>query len=323
VSTATAYQVSGLAKTYRGSRQPANVDIDLQVPSGEIFGLLGPNGAGKTTLVRQLVGLLRPDVGTIELLGHDLVADPGKAARLVGYLGQDEPALAELPVRRAVETTARLRGVPRRAAAGVATDLIDELGLGPIAEAPLVRLSGGQRRLACVASALAANRPVLILDEPTTGLDPVARRAVWAALRRRRAESGSTVVLVTHNVLEAETVLDRVAVLDRGRVIACDTPGRLKSSVDDAVRLVLVWRSEPPLDDTLVSELAAEADRDGRRWVVRLPRERVPALVEQLTRAALFELLDDFTVATVSLEDVYVALGGASADFESAEVVAE
>jgi ABC-2 type transport system ATP-binding protein len=318
-----AYQVSGLAKTYRGSRSPANVDIDLQVPTGEIFGLLGPNGAGKSTLVRQLVGLLRPDAGTINLLGHDLISDPGKAARLVGYLGQDEPALAELPVRRAVETTARLRGVSRKAAAGLATELIDELGLARLADAPLVRLSGGQRRLACVASALAADRPVLILDEPTTGLDPVARRAVWAALRRRRAESGSTVVLVTHNVLEAETVLDRVAVLDQGRVIACDTPGRLKSEVDDAVRLVLVWRSDPPLDDTLVSELAAAADRDGRRWVVRMPRARVSAMVEELTRAALFELLDDFTVATASLEDVYVALGGAGADFESTEAGGE
>jgi ABC-2 type transport system ATP-binding protein len=163
---------------------------------------------------------------------------------------------------------------------------------------------------------------VLILDEPTTGLDPVARRAVWAALRRRRAESGTTVVLVTHNVLEAETVLDRVAVLDGGRLIACDTPGRLKASVDTSVRLVLVWRSDPPLDDTVVADLAKVADRDGRRWVVRLQRDEVPAIVERLTRGPLFERLDDFTVATPSLEDVYVALGGAAVDFDGAEAAA-
>src|SRR5438552_2563481 len=121
-------------------------------------------------------------------------------------------------------------GRRRRDAARHAGAILDELDLQPLAARPLTKLSGGQRRLACVAAVLAADRPVLLLDEPTTGLDPVARRAVWAAIDRRRAERGTTVVLVTHNVLEAETVLDRVAILDRGRVIACDTPGRLKAA---------------------------------------------------------------------------------------------
>jgi ABC-2 type transport system ATP-binding protein len=316
VTPAPAYLIRGVSKSYRSGLAPANRDIDLEIPAGEIFGLLGPNGAGKTTLVRQLAGLVAPDRGTITLLGRDLSTDRRIAARLVGYLGQDEPALAELAVHRAVETTARLRGATRRAATVMASGLIEELGLTAVADRPLVRLSGGQRRLACVASALAAERPVLILDEPTTGLDPTARRSVWAALRRRRAEHGTTVVLVTHNVLEAEAVLDRVAVLDRGRVIGCDTPGRLKAAVDDSVRVVLVWHQEPPVDDSTVELLAHRAVIDGRRWNVRLGRDQAREVLDRLTRGPLFDALDDFTVATPSLEDVYLSLGGTRSDME-------
>jgi ABC-2 type transport system ATP-binding protein len=300
----TAYEVRGLEKSYRGAAEPANRGIDLSIPAGEVFGLLGPNGAGKTTLVRQF--------------GYDLVADHSIAARLVAYLAQDEPALAELAVRRAVETTARLRGVRRADAGRQAVGLIDELGLGPVADTPLVRLSGGQRRLACVASVLAAERQVLILDEPTTGLDPVARRAVWSALRRRRDERGTTIVLVTHNVIEAETALDRVAVLDRGRVIACDTPGRLKAAVDDSVRVDLVWRRDPPLEDSTVELLARTATIDGRRWSARLERDQAREVLDRLTRGVVFEALEDFTVATPSLEDVYLSLGGTNDDLERA-----
>jgi ABC-2 type transport system ATP-binding protein len=310
-----------VVKTYRGPagvRVVANAGIDLDVPRGEVFGLLGPNGAGKTTLVRQLVGLARPDSGRIALLGRDLTADPSWAARCVAYLGQDEPALAELPVRVAVETTARLRGMTRRQAVEATSTVLEELALGPVRDRPLVRLSGGQRRLACVAAALAAERPVLVLDEPTTGLDPVARRAVWAALSRRRAELGSTVVLVTHNVLEAESVLDRVAILDRGAVIACDTPGRLKAAVSADVRLDLVWRHDPPLHDPALAALADRTVVDGRRWSVRLPQSEARELLDRLMAGPLLHDIDDFTLATASLEDVYLALGGRDDDLERA-----
>ncbi|HVX69267.1 MAG TPA: ABC transporter ATP-binding protein [Mycobacteriales bacterium] len=316
MGTRAAYRVRGLSKTYRGTSSPANADVNLDIPSGEIFGVLGPNGAGKTTLVRQLVGLVRPDAGDITLLGHDVVADRRVASRLVAYLAQEEPALAELDVRRAIETTGRLRGLSRRDAGAAAGGLLEELGLGGLADRPLTRLSGGQRRLACVASALVADRAVLILDEPTTGLDPVARHAVWSAIGRRRAETGTTVVLVTHNVLEAETVLDRVAVIDRGRVIACDTPGRLKAAVDDSVRVVLVWHREPPYDDSMVESLARSAVIDGRRWSVRLERKRVREVLDRLTQAPLFDALEDYTVSTPTLEDVYLSLGGMQPDME-------
>lgn len=313
-----AVRIDGLTRSYRGRRGVPDVlatdDVSLVVEQGEVFGLLGPNGAGKTTLVRQLVGVLAPDAGRVTLLGHDV----RHAGRLVAWLAQEEPALVELPVQLAVETTGRLRGLGRRAARAAATDLLDELDLAELAGRAMTTLSGGQRRLAQVATALVGDRPLLVLDEPTTGLDPAARRAVWAALRRRQSASGTTVVLVTHNVLEAEAVLDRVAVLDRGRVIACDTPGGLKALVSDEVRLDLVWRTDPPCDEPAVAALRARAEVTGRRWHVRLPAADAREALGRLTSGPALAALDDFTLATPTLEDVYLALGGRDSDLERA-----
>ncbi len=309
-----------LVKTYPAARarrgRPgtpqvrASDGVTFDVGRGEIFGLLGPNGAGKSTVVRQLTGLLRPDAGDVEVLGHDIVRHPERAARLLAYLGQESTALDELTVALAIETTARLRGLDVTRARRERDALLAELALEPLAGWPLAKLSGGQRRLACVAAALAADRPLLVLDEPTTGMDPVARRAVWAAVDRRREEQGSTVVLVTHNVIEAETVLDRVAVIDAGRVIACDTPGGLKAMVGDDVRLELVWRDQAPLDVSEVAALGRHAAVAGRRWTLRLPPDAAREAVAAVTGGAAFAALDDFTLATPSLEDVYLALGG-------------
>ncbi|MEU9299488.1 ABC transporter ATP-binding protein [Streptomyces sp. NPDC048269] len=312
--------VRDLVKTYpavRGRRGApalpetrASDGVSLDVRRGEVFGLLGPNGAGKSTLVRQLTGLMRPDAGTVTLLGHDLVRHPGRAARLLAYLGQESTALDELTVSLAAETTGRLRGLDARAARAARDDVLEELGLTAIAGRPLKKLSGGQRRLACFAAALVGERPVLVLDEPTTGMDPVARRAVWSAVDRRRERHGATVLLVTHNVIEAETVLDRVAVIDQGKVIACDTPAGLKARVSGAVRLELVWRSAPPLEVAEVAALAPLAAEAGRHWVLRLPAEEARAAVAAVTGGPAFAALDDFTLTTPSLEDVYLALGG-------------
>jgi ABC-2 type transport system ATP-binding protein len=300
--------VRGLTKHHGEIR--ANDGVDLEIRQGEIFGLLGPNGAGKSTLVRQLTGLLRPDAGSVEILGHDIVRHPERAARLLGYLGQESTALDELTVALAAETTGRLRGLSRTAARARSAEVLTELGLEPLAHRPLAKLSGGQRRLACFAAALVGERPLLVLDEPTTGMDPVARRAVWSAVDRRRAEHGTTVLLVTHNVIEAETVLDRVAVLDEGRVIACDTPGGLKALVAGDVRLDLVWRTEPPLQVAAVAGLAGRAERTGRRWTVRTSPEEARELVAAVTTGPAFAALDDFTLTTASLEDAYLRLGG-------------
>ncbi|WP_158677327.1 MFS transporter, partial [Streptomyces sp. Mg1] len=188
--------VRDLVKTYpavRGRRgAPAMPEtratdgISLDVRRGEIFGLLGPNGAGKSTLVRQLTGLLRPDTGSVTLLGHDLVGHPERASRLLAYLGQESTALDELTVALAAETTGRLRGLGARQARAARDAVLEELGLTEIAGRPLKKLSGGQRRLACFAAALVGERPVLVLDEPTTGMDPVAVETVLALFAHDR-----------------------------------------------------------------------------------------------------------------------------------------
>ncbi|MGW4566415.1 ABC transporter ATP-binding protein [Streptomyces sp. NPDC004561] len=315
-------RVRGLSKTYpavkgrRGAPGAPEVratdGVELDVRRGEVFGLLGPNGAGKSTLVRQLTGLQRPDAGSVEILGHDIVRHPERAARILAYLGQESSALDELTVSLAAETTGRLRGLDVRRARAERDAVLEELGLTPIAARALKKLSGGQRRLACLAAALVGERPLLVLDEPTTGMDPVARRAVWAAVDRRRAERGTTVLLVTHNVIEAETVLDRVAVLDQGRVIACDTPAGLKEQVAGEVRVELVWRERAPLEVPEVAVLRERAVESGRRWTLQLAPEEARAAVATVTGGAAFAALDDFTLATPSLEDVYLALGGAA-----------
>ncbi|WP_055526697.1 ABC transporter ATP-binding protein [Streptomyces graminilatus] len=312
--------VRDLTKTYRAVRGrrgapgtpevQATDAVDLDVRRGEIFGLLGPNGAGKSTLVRQITGLMRPDRGGVEIMGHDIVRHPERAARILAYLGQESSALDELTVSLAVETTARLRGLEVKQARAERDAVLEELGLTALAARPIRKLSGGQRRLACFATALVGERPLLVLDEPTTGMDPVARRAVWSAVDRRRAERGTTVLLVTHNVIEAETVLDRVAVLDRGRVIACDTPAGLKARVAGEVRVDLVWREAAPLHVPEVAALRDRAVESGRRWTLRLAPEEARAAVATVTGGAAFTALDDFTLATPSLEDVYLALGG-------------
>ncbi|MEB8340369.1 ABC transporter ATP-binding protein [Streptomyces endophyticus] len=312
--------VRGLRKTYPASRGRRGVpatpelratdDVRLDIRRGEIFGLLGPNGAGKSTLVRQLTGLMRPDAGSVEILGHDIVRHPERASRILAYLGQESTALDELTVALAAETTGRLRGLSLKDARAARDDVLDELGLTPLAARPIKKLSGGQRRLACFASALVGERPLLVLDEPTTGMDPVARRAVWGAVDRRRAEQGATVLLVTHNVIEAETVLDRVAVLDQGRVIACDTPAGLKQRVAGEVRVELVWREKAPMELDEVARLRAYAVESGRRWSLRLEPDAARSAVAAVTGGPAFDFLDDFTLATPSLEDVYLALGG-------------
>jgi ABC-2 type transport system ATP-binding protein len=323
-SATPCFAVRGLVRSYPGrtgkNARPAVVasdNIDLDIAPGLVFGLLGPNGAGKTSLVRQLIGLLTPDTGSVTLFGRPVTGRPDLVSRQVAYLAQTEPALDELSVRVAVDTTGRLRGLDKRAARKATDDLVDELAMGTIVDRPLAKLSGGQRRLAGVATALIGDRPVLVLDEPTTGLDPLARRAVWDALHRRK-ETGTTVVLVTHNVLEAETVLDRVAVLDQGRIIADGTPGRLKALVSDEVRLDLVWRQAPPMDDPTVAMLAEHATMTGNRWTTRMAASDAREALGRLTGGPAFQALDDFSLATPSLEDVYLTLGGAARDLERA-----
>lgn len=300
-----AYGIDGLTKTY-DKTVVANDNITLEINKGEVFGLLGPNGAGKSTLVQQMVGLLSSDEGRITFEGR--VIEPGDELlkTRVAYLSQRPLALLDLKVREAITYTGQLRGLPRQAAAKEADRLIDDLGLAECADRVLARVSGGQLRLTALGSALIGGASTLILDEPTNELDPEMRRRVWQILRERCLSMGTTVVLVTHNALEAEQAIDRLAVLMFGKVIACGSPGQIKASIDRRVRLELTFRDGVDHQIARLRRLAEPVRETSRRVVFSVPPGDVRRSIDQVLGLISLEDLDDFRVLTPTLEDVYL-----------------
>jgi ABC-2 type transport system ATP-binding protein len=319
-----AYETTELVKRYANG-VVANDGISLSIEAGETFGLLGPNGAGKTTLLRQLMGLLPPTSGSIRLYGEEITRRGGseRVTQLVAYANQRAGALADLDAAEALRITGHLRGLDRPASARQAATLIEEFDLGRLLRRPLGKLSGGEQRLVGFCSALMADRPILIFDEPTNDLDPNHRKQVWDKIMTLNRERGTTVILVTHNVAEAEKVLGRVGIINRGRVAALGTVGELKSRVDQRVRLEFRLRGasgangggDTSADLALVPGLEGVAGAELRHlgrglWMTLVERAALPRVLELLTRGGGLEQLDDFRLILPTLEDVYLQLGG-------------
>lgn len=309
------YSVRKLCKTYKQGQVVANDNLSFDLEEGEIFGLLGPNGAGKTTLVRMMMGLMAPTSGDISLLGHDVVANPHKPSELVSYVTQRPDALADLTVMEALSITGHLRGMTRPAARRQAFELVEEFQLTEFAGRVLGRLSGGQKRLTGFCLALMGNRPVMILDEPTNDLDPVHRRWLWNKIQQLNRERGTTIILVTHNVAEAEKVLRRVGIINRGKITAIDRVGALKARVSDSVRLELCFRdggrdcqAQRQLLEGIFS--GAVMQLDPGRWQVLAPRERAEREIVSVLQQVGLEQLEDMRILLPTLEDVYMKLGG-------------
>jgi len=222
----TAILVEGLTKRF-GSFVAVD-DVDLDVPIGSVFGLLGPNGAGKTTVIRILTTILRADRGRAVVLGVDVGREPAAARRLIGLAGQFAAVDANLTGRENLRLMGRLGQLPRREFRPRVEELLERFELLDDAARPVRTYSGGMRRRLDVAAALVARPPVLFLDEPTTGLDPHSRNQLWELIRELVA-ANTTVLLTTQYLEEADRLTQRVAVIDRGRVIANDTPTNLKS----------------------------------------------------------------------------------------------
>jgi len=220
--------IAGLRKRYGKAPKgvQANDGVDLRIGAGQVVGLLGHNGAGKTTLVNQVVGLALPDEGSITLAGIDAIARPDEARKLASVQAQANVPITGLTPRRAIDLVGRLRGGKRADVARRTEHLLDALELGPWADVTAEKVSGGVARLTAFAMAAVAPGALVVLDEPTNDVDPVRRRLLWAEIRRI-ADEGAAVLLVTHNVREAETVVDRVTILDHGRVLADETPAGL------------------------------------------------------------------------------------------------
>jgi len=286
--------------------------ISFTVAPGEILGLLGPNGAGKSTLVRMLTTLILPTSGSALIAGADVVTHPDDVRRAIGVIPQALTSDLELSPRENLSIFAKLYGVPRDRRRVLIGELLESVELTDWADKPVKMLSGGMRRRVEIARALVHEPRIFFLDEPTTGLDPVSRTGVWDMLRRIKSERDLTVLLTTHYMDEADKLCDRIAIVDHGKLIALDSPTRLKAAVSGITSLEVSFAPAPPnwLDD--LTRLPGVDSVTGDGSLFRLTSHTGAAT----TRALLDEAADrgvsveSISVANTTLDDVFLHFTG-------------
>ncbi|MFD7366492.1 ATP-binding cassette domain-containing protein [Nocardiopsis alba] len=294
--------------------------VDIDVAAGETVALLGPNGAGKSTTLRMLTTLLEPTSGTATVAGRDVRAEPSEVRRRIGFVGQGHGAADDQRVHDELYSQGLLYGLDRRTARRRAGDLLETFDLAAVGRREVDTLSGGQRRRLDVAMGLVHRPGLLFLDEPSAGLDPHSRADLWEHVTRLREEFGTTVVLTTHYLDEADSAAERVLVIDHGRVIADGSPEELKGRVSgDLVTLVFgdeeQSRSAARVADGIASDGGVEVHRGtGADHEVRFRTERGDAVLPDLLRALDAADLDLSTVQVQrpTLDDVFLTLTGRS-----------
>jgi ABC-2 type transport system ATP-binding protein len=297
-------------------------ELTMTVPVGGVRGLLGPNGAGKTTLVRVLATLLRPDSGRAEVLGLDVVRSPQQVRARIALTGQYAAVDELLTGQENLEMIGRLFRLERREARRRSSELLQQFDLADAADRTVRTYSGGMRRRLDLAASLMTRPQVLFLDEPTAGLDPSSRLEIWAAVAEL-ARDGTTVLLTTQYLEEADRLVDEITVIDHGRVIAEGTPDQLKTEVGGA-RLELVVEEQAQLD-AAARALRAHGDGDvtveatSRRVTMPVPQGAgvLPAVVRDLDDADVE--IADITVRRPTLDDVFLAL----TDYEGPHLAAD
>ncbi|ANC32764.1 ATP-binding cassette domain-containing protein [Isoptericola dokdonensis] len=289
--------------------------VDLDVAAGEAVALLGPNGAGKSTVLNMLTTLLAPTSGTARVAGLDVASQPGAIRRVIGVIGQHNGSFGGLRVAEELTTHARLYGIRRREAAERAKRLIDELDLVGLGRRDVAALSGGQRRRLDLAMGLVHDPDLVFLDEPSTGLDPQSRANLWDHIARRRREHGTTVLLTTHYLDEADAAADRVLIIDHGQIIADGTPDQLKAKVSgDLVAVDLGDPADVPVAAALAARLpgAHQVATAGTGLTFRIPDgDAVTPEVVRALDAADVRLVGT-RVRRPSLDDVFLTLTGRS-----------
>jgi ABC-2 type transport system ATP-binding protein len=313
---AAALVVEDLVKTYPGGRRSAPVEavrgISFQVEAGEFFGLLGPNGAGKSTTLGCITTLVRPTSGQIAVDGIDVVWHPAEAKRRLAVVPQTRNLDRDLAVREILTYHGRYFGLAAAEREARADRLLDELQIADKAKVKPATLSGGQQQRVMIARALMHDPKVLLLDEPTTGLDPQARRLLWETLRRLHGR-GLTLILTTHYMEEADRLCERLAIIDHGRILAIDTPAQLKRELPGGQILDLWVASPAPLAPVLaglpgvVRHEAVEAEDEGVERL-RLFVDARTGLLDDVLLAARQAGADvrHVSLTAPSLEDVYI-----------------
>jgi ABC-2 type transport system ATP-binding protein len=310
VTAMSAIDVRSIVKKF-GAFTAVN-GISFVVENGEIFGLLGPNGAGKSTLIRMLTTLLPPTGGTALINGFDVTTRPDDVRRSIGVIPQAMTSDLELSVEENLIIFAKLYGVPRTRRRQLIDELLEAVQLTEWRHAPVKNLSGGMRRRVEIARGLVHEPRIFFLDEPTTGLDPVSRAAVWEMLRKVKSERDLTVLITTHYMDEADKLCDRIAIVDHGELKALDSPLRLKASIPGNNTLDVSFSSAPPGWTAALRQLPGVDAVSGEDQLFRITTQNGPAttlaLMEAAARAQV--TVASLSVQSTSLDDVFVHYTG-------------
>jgi ABC-2 type transport system ATP-binding protein len=313
-----AIEATGLTKSFGDVR--AVDGVDLSVPTGSVYGMLGPNGAGKTTTIKMLATLLRPDSGQARVLGHDIVEDADAVRGAISLTGQLASVDEDLTGRENLVLIGRLLGLQRSAAQARADELLEAFGLTEAAGRLVKNYSGGMRRRLDIAASIVVTPELMFLDEPTTGLDPRSRNQVWDIVRAMTA-AGTTILLCTQYLDEADQLADGIAVIDHGRVIAEGTPAQLKASVGSgALHVRLMTPDQRPEAERILNERVGSVQLEpdpAKLTATCSDGDRGAEAVAELSRAGIG--IADFSLGQPSLDEVFLALTGRPAEDQTTE----
>jgi len=317
-----AIEATGLVKAFGETK--AVDGVDLAVRSGSVYGVLGPNGAGKTTTIRMLATLLRPDAGSARVLGHDIVTEADAVRSAVSLTGQLASVDEDLTGRENLVLLGRLLGLKRPRAKARADELLGAFDLGEAAGKLVKNYSGGMRRRLDISASIVVTPQLMFLDEPTTGLDPRSRNQVWDIIRALVAE-GTTILLCTQYLDEADQLADGIAVIDRGKVIAEGTPSQLKASVGlGTLQVRLLDPDRRPEAERLLAGLLDGVHLDADPAALSAPcsdADRAAAAVAKLAASGVG--IADFSLGRPSLDEVFLALTGHAADGADDEITTD